>query len=138
VRSAVAVALAVALAAALVSCTHDTEKDRVAGVVRGYLEAFARKDTTAMARAYASTCHVRPAELRRELDRLDQPLRIDIRAIDVTLLTDTTANAVAHGTLFVGTRAFPLTGAAGNEQFHVIRTRGAWRIANCPTPAAGG
>ena len=83
-------ALAVAIAAALVagtlgSCTHSSENDRVADVVRHYLDSFARKDAAAMSTDYSPTCHVRPAELQGELDRVTQPLRVEIRSIDVTM-----------------------------------------------------
>jgi len=135
-------ALAVAIAAALVggtlgSCTHSSENDRVADVVRHYLDSFARKDAAAMSTDYSPTCHVRPAELQGELDRVTQPLRVEIRSIDVTMPSSRTANAVAHGTLFVGQRALPLTGPAGNEEFHLIEVGSQWKIANCPGSAAG-
>jgi hypothetical protein len=134
------VAIAVAFVSAIVlgSCTsHSTESDRVADVVRHYLDAFARKDAAAMASDYSPTCHARPAELQAELDRLAQPLRVDIQSIDVTMPSTRTANAVAHGTLFVGARALPLTGPAGNEEFHLIEVGTRWKIANCPGQPAG-
>jgi len=134
----VTMAVAFVTAGILGSCTaHSTESDRVADVVRHYLDSFARKDAAAMASDYSPTCHARPAELQAELDRLTQPLRVEVQGIDVTMPSARTANAVAHGTLFVGERALPLTGPAGNEEFHLIEIGRRWRIANCPGQVSG-
>jgi hypothetical protein len=122
----------------LTACTHSAREDRVADTVRAYLDAFARKDVTAMASFYTSTCHVRPAQLQETFRRLNQPLRVRVDSVDVTMQSPTTANAVANGTLSVGSHDFPLTGAAGNEEFHLIEINGHWKIANCPQPSDSG
>ena len=131
--------LLVVLALAGTACVRHTTRDDVEAAVRHYLSDFTNRDTTALAADYDSSCHVSAATLRREFDAFgDQPLRIDVSGVDVQMESATTANAVAHGALTVGTRSFPLTGTSGTGQFHLIVEGGRWRIANCPGTVAPG
>jgi len=127
--------LLVALAGS--ACVRHTVRDDVEAAVRDYLFDFTNRDTAALASDYDSGCHVSAATLQRQFDAFgDQPLRIDVSGVDVQMQSATTANAVAHGTLTVGTRAFPLTGPNGTGQFHLILEHGRWRVANCPGTVA--
>jgi hypothetical protein len=118
-------------------CVRHTPRDDVESAVRAYLDAFASRDTAALAASYDSSCHVSAAELRKQFDAFgDQPLAVDVTGVDVQMESSTTANAIAHGTLTVGGRSFPLTGSSGTGQFHLIDEHGRWRIANCPGTVA--
>ena len=128
-----AVALVAVVSLAGAACVRHTARDDVEAAVRGYLSDFSNRDTTALAADYDSSCHVSAATLRQQFRAFgDRELSIDVTGVDVRMESATTANALARGTLTVGTRSFPLTGPTGTGQFHLILEGGRWRIANCP------
>jgi hypothetical protein len=133
VKRLAAIALLAALPVVAGGCVRHTARDDVEAAVRTYLSDFSNRDTTALASDYDSSCHVSASTLRQQFRAFgDQSLKVDVSSIDVQMESSSTANAVAHGTLTVGTRSFPLTGPNGTGQFHLIDESGRWRIANCP------
>jgi len=123
----------VAVTVALTACAGSNDREQIDTLVRDHVSEFAAKEAGRFAADFASTCQVSVTQFQRAFAALGtQKISADIRSVTVTSLAGDTATATASGTLTVGLRSLPLSGATGTREFRLVKEGGSWKIANCP------